>query len=202
MKAEVFPIALHLDGRAVVVVGSGPEAVKRTRALIDAGARVTLVAERPSDEVRALASAEPAVALVERAFEDADLDGAWLAVVADLDDALARRAGAAAEARSVFFCAVDQPGYGSFSHLALTREGGVTVAISTSGRAPSLARRLRQELERLFREADLEGFVRSLSELRGRTPSKDRARVLGQAVAGVKLTGKLELPAKPEPPAT
>lgn len=118
----------------------------------------------------------------------------WLAVFTDQDRALAERIAALAEARRVFFCAVDQPEFGSFSHLALVRSGPVTVAISTNGRAPSLARRLREELARLFAEADLGAFAERIASLRDRTSSAERRAVVGEAVQDVHFTGNLALP--------
>ena len=65
--------------------------------------------------------ASGAVTLAARPATEADLDGVWLAVLTDMDPALAERLSRAAEARRVFFCAVDQPGFGSFSHVCLDR---------------------------------------------------------------------------------
>jgi siroheme synthase-like protein len=193
VSSEAFLVGLELTGRACLVVGSDDEAARRATALARAGALVTIVAEAPNDAVRALA-ADGTVTLAARVFAETDLDGVWLAVLGDRDATRAERMARAAEARRVFFCAVDQPSFGSFSHLALARAGALSVGISTRGRAPALARRLREELERLFRAAGLERFVEGLAALRARTPSAERARVLGQAVANVRFTGALELP--------
>jgi len=188
----VFPVALRLADRQCLVVGSGPEAVRRTRDLLDAGARVRLLAGEPDASTQALA-ADTQVTFEPRRFEERDLDGVWLAVLAKRDPELAAQMGAAAARRQVLFCAVDQPRHGSFSHMARARAGAVQAAVTTAGQAPSLARRLAEELQRLFDAAGLAAFADSLAALRGRTPSSERAGVLGAEVADLGITGKLEL---------
>ena len=188
----VFPIALLLQGRACLVVGSGPELLSRTRALLEAHARPIVISSAPSDEIRGLAAGGE-VELFEREFTDTDLDGKWLAVLVDENRALATRMAALAEAARVFFCAVDQPEHNSYAHMAQARAGLLTIAISTAGQAPALGRRLREELERLLTQSGMPAFVAELAALRARTPSAERRTVLGAAVAGVRFTGELEL---------
>lgn len=193
MKAEILPIGLKLQGRLCLVVGHGAEAWPRTKALLDAGARVRVVSESPAaDLVEAHARGD--LSLETRAFTETDLDDVWVAVLTDFDAALAARMAEASESRRVFFCAVDQPTHSSYSHLAIARRDSVTIAISTSGRAPALARRLREEMDRVLSDADIAGFVSYLKELRARTASDDRRKVLGDAVSGVRIDGKLVLP--------
>lgn len=168
----VFPVALKLDGRACLVVGSGVEASARAESLEAAGAKVR-VAER---------------------FVPEDLDGVWLAVLTDRDPSLAARVAREAEARRVFFCAVDQPEVGSYSHVAIARAGPVFAAIGSHGEAPALARRLRELFDDLFTRAGLAGFAERLADLRRATPSSDRRDVLNAAVRDVRIEGDLVLP--------
>lgn len=188
----VFPIALVLEGRACLVVGSGPELASRTQALLEARALPIVVSSAPSAELRALAASKR-IELRERDFADLDLNGVWLAVLVDQNPALATRMASLAEAQRVFFCAVDQPQHNSYAHMAQARAGLLTIAISTAGQAPALGRRLREELERLLEQAKMTAYVARLAELRARTPSADRRRVLGAAVAGVRFSGEIEL---------
>lgn len=192
MRSDVFPIGLKLEGRLCLVAGEGEEAERRTRALVDAGAVVRVLAEHPPEPLVQLA-ANGAVALVRRPFAASDLDDVWLAVYTDMDVVVATRIAEAAEARRVFFCAVDLPAQSTYSHLALARAGRVTAAISTDGRAPALARKLRDELERVFSEAHLDEFAERLAELRDGTKSVERRAVLGRAVSHVRFEGRLLL---------
>ena len=187
-----FPVALHLEGKACLVVGSQLEARDRARSLGDVGARVALIAENPCRELEELAAAR-ALPLVRRAFATTDLDGVWLALLVDRDFELGARMAALCNARRILFCAIDQPQDNSFSHMALARAGLVTAAIGTNGRAPALGRRLREELERVFDEASLAEFAERIAELRETTPPEKRREVLSAAVATLRLDGRLLL---------
>jgi precorrin-2 dehydrogenase len=170
MTKAVFPIALLLEGRACLVVGSGPEAIGRTQALLGAHARPTVVSSTPSSAIRALAESG-SIELHDREFIDSDMNGKWLAVLVDENATLAARMARLAEAERVFFCALDQPQHNSYAHMAQARAGLLTIAISTAGQAPALGRRLRQELERLLAAANAAEFVEKLAALRRSTPS-------------------------------
>jgi precorrin-2 dehydrogenase/sirohydrochlorin ferrochelatase len=193
MAFSTFMVGLRLMGRPCLVVGSGNEACARARALLDAEAAVRVVAEQPTSELRALAETG-AVTLIDRAFEESDLEGVWLAVLAERDAPLAARMHAAAETLGVFFCAVDEPAYSSYSHLGIARAGAVSVAVGTGGKAPALTRRLREELERVLCASDIAAFAERLANLRERTPSAERAELLGRLVEAVHLEGKLIVP--------
>jgi uroporphyrin-III C-methyltransferase/precorrin-2 dehydrogenase/sirohydrochlorin ferrochelatase len=151
-----------------------------------------VVSNAPGPEIRELALSGQIV-LQERDFEDQDLAEQWLAVLVDANAELAARMARIAQGARVFFCAVDQPEHNSYAHMAQARAGLLTVAISTSGQAPALGRKLREELERLLTRAKMADFVDQLAALRNRTPSAERRRVLGAAVSGVHFTGDLEL---------
>jgi siroheme synthase-like protein len=147
-----FPIALEVAGRRCVVFGSGPVARARATALLDAGAAVTLIA---------------------RPYEDGDLAGAFLAVAATGEAAETARIFAEAEREGVLLNAVDDPAHCHFAVPAVLRRGDLTVTVSTGGRAPGYARRLRDELSRTVGAeygtlVDLIGDVRA--ELRAERP--------------------------------
>jgi precorrin-2 dehydrogenase / sirohydrochlorin ferrochelatase len=167
-----FPVALKLEGRRCLVVGTGEEAQSRARSLADAGAVVVTVS----------------------GFSPSDLDGVWLAVLADRDVALAERLDRECAARRIFFAAVDEPRFGSYSHLALARAGSVVAAIGTNGEAPALARRLREIFQGLFERAGLARFAERHAELRRKTPPERRREVLGADVRDVRLEGELLVP--------
>ncbi len=192
MTEPVFPIALLLNGRACLVVGSAAEVTSRTQALLDAHARPTVISSAPNPAIRALAAAG-SITLHERDFIDSDLNGKWLAVLVDENPELAARMARLAEGQRVFFCAVDQPEHNSYAHMAQARAGLLTIAISTAGQAPALGRRLREEIERLLQAANMSAFVEKLAALRQITPSSERRKVLGDAVSGVHFSGQLEL---------
>ena len=139
-----FPAFLLLNGRPVLVVGAGPVAASKLKSLLETGTRVTVVAPHMLPEVE-----RAQVSLVRRGFEPADIDGCWFVVAAatpEVNLAVAR----AAEERRVFVNAVDDLAAASTYLGGVVRRGGVTVAISTGGRAPALAGLLREALDSLL----------------------------------------------------
>ncbi|MCM2334872.1 MAG: uroporphyrinogen-III C-methyltransferase, partial [Anaeromyxobacteraceae bacterium] len=143
---DLAPLFLKLAGRRVVVVGGGPVAAAKVAALAGTGADLLVVAPEVRPEI--LASG----ARVERRpFRPEDLDGAWL-VVAAAPPEVNRAVGAEAERRRVFVNAADDPRAATAYAGGVVRRGGVTVAISTDGRAPALAGLLREGIEALLPE--------------------------------------------------
>ena len=148
----VYPVFLKLEGRRVLLVGGGRVAAGKVRALVDAGARVTVVAPDVLDEI----AAAP-VSVERRPFVPADLDGAWYVVAAaprGVNAAVAREA----YARGIFVNAVDDVENASAYAGAILRRAGATIAISTGGDAPALAGLLREALESVLPE-DLDRWM-------------------------------------------
>ena len=157
----VFPVFLKLAGRRVVVVGGGPIAAGKLRALLDAEADVTVVAPEIVDAIRTAP-----VRLLSREFEPGDLDGAWY-VVAAAPPEVNRAVSAAANARGIFVNAVDDLENASAYAGAVLQRGGVTIALSTDGEAPALAGLLREALESVLPE-ELEDWMSCAREARRR----------------------------------
>ena len=137
-----YPVFLDLRSRPVLVVGGGKVAFAKIPALVEAGARVTVVAPR-------IDRPAPGVELLVREFEPPDLDGKWYAVAAAPPEVNAQVAQAARE-RHVFVNAVDDGESASALLGGVVRRGGVTLAVSTGGRAPALAGLLREALEQVL----------------------------------------------------
>ena len=159
MSEELFPAFLKLGSRPVVVVGGGPVAASKLAALLAAGARVTVVAPVIGDEI----AAQP-VRLERRPFRPGDLDEAWF-VVAAAPPEVNREVARAAEARRIFVNAVDDPAHASVYLGGVVRKDGVTLAISTDGRAPAVAGLIREGLEQLL-PADLQRWLETADALR------------------------------------
>ena len=152
MTDSLFPAFLKLTGRKVVVVGAGPVGASKIDGLLAAGADVTVVAP---DVVPAVAQAR--VRIERRRFDPADLDGAWF-VVAAAPAAVNQAVREAAEARQLFVNAVDDPPNATAYLGGVVRKHGVTLAISTDGRAPALAGLLREGLQTLLPD-DVEAWL-------------------------------------------
>jgi uroporphyrin-III C-methyltransferase/precorrin-2 dehydrogenase/sirohydrochlorin ferrochelatase len=145
----------------VLLVGAGPVAAGKLRALLEAGASVTVVAPDVHEEI-----AGAPVSVLRRGFEERDLDGVMFAVAAATPD-VNRRVRAAADARRVFLNAVDDPEVASAYTGGVLRRGGVTIAVSTEGKAPALAGLLREGLEGVIPD-EIETWVDEARALRAR----------------------------------
>lgn len=152
-----------LEGRRVVVVGAGTVAERKIVDLVAAGARVCVVAPEGTAAVAELAE-NGAIAWERRAFDERDVDDAWLVVAATSDPGVQKRASDAAEARRCFCVAVDDLPNGSAYSAAVVRRAPFTVAISSSGEAPALARLLREVLEQALPEREWVEAARGLRE--------------------------------------
>ena len=160
----LFPMFVKLDGREVLVVGAGAVGESKIHSLLETGARIRVVALRASGGVREMAAAGK-ISLHERGFALYDLQDAFLVVVAtrspDLNELVFREA----QGRGILCNVVDVPEQCDFFYPALVRRGDLQIAVSTSGQSPSLARKIRQQLERLFGEGYAD-WVKELGETR------------------------------------
>jgi siroheme synthase-like protein len=140
---------LKLEGKRCLVVGAGKVGEPKIGGLIDTGANIHVVALDASEAVHGWANAGK-IRLELRAFTPEDLDGVFLAVVATASFALNEFAFSEAQRRGVLCNVVDVPEYCDFYYPAVVRRGDLQIAISTSGQSPSLAQKIRQQLERQF----------------------------------------------------
>ena len=159
--SSLYPIFLHLHQRPVLLVGGGNVASAKLAGLIEAGARVTVVAPEIRPELL-----RPGVKLAPRAFRPEDLDGKWLAVAAATPE-VNRAVAEAAEVRGIFVNAVDDRCSASAYLGGVVRKAGVTVAVSTGGSAPALAGLLREALDAVLPD-DLDQWVEAALRLRSR----------------------------------
>jgi len=150
---------LDLRGRDCLVVGGGRVAAEKIAGLLDCEAEVTVVATALDDEVRALP-----VRLVERPFENADVDDRFLVVAATDDRAVNAAVSAAAAERTTPCNVADDPELCSFILPAIVRRDPIVVGVSTGGASPALAQRIRDDIDDLLepRHAELARTLQSL----------------------------------------
>jgi siroheme synthase-like protein len=145
-EPRYYPVFLDLRARRCVVVGGGAMAGEKARELCAAGARVTVVAAQPGRGIEEMERGGR-LRLRRRPYRTGDLAGAFLAIAAGDDPEEREAVWREAAQRGLPLNSVDDPPRCSFIAGAVVRRGGLTVAVSTSGRAPALAVRLRQWLE-------------------------------------------------------
>ena len=144
-----LPIFLHVQQRPCLLVGGGEVAARKVATLLRAGARVTVVSPSLSPRLSEHRDAGEIVHLAE-AFEAAHLDDCILAVAATADGEVNRRVSELAQQRGIPVNVVDRPDLCTFVFPSIIDRAPVTVAVSTGGAAPVLARLLRARLETLI----------------------------------------------------
>ncbi|RTG93499.1 precorrin-2 dehydrogenase [Thermus scotoductus] len=188
-----FPLMLDLQNRPVLLIAGGPETGAKLHALLQAGARATVLAEEDAWGLAAL-EREGRIRWLRRGYREGDLEGYFLVVSHPKDKAIHPQVKAEAERRRVFLVAVDDPENASAILPAVLRRGELLVALSTSGAAPALAVRLKEQLGQLFPEAygELVAFLRTLRPKIARIPSFEERkrlwyRIVDQALEALDL---------------
>jgi precorrin-2 dehydrogenase/sirohydrochlorin ferrochelatase len=175
---RTYPAQLKVEGKQALVVGGGPVAAAKARALLEGAARVRIVAPRLSSEMEQLIR-EARLQWIARDFVPGDLDSVWIVVGATDDPAVCQRIFEEAERRRVLVCVADDPARSNFILPAVLRRGELVVTVSTSGTAPALAARLRDYLGEIL--GDQYGAVLPLlgslrDELKARYPEFEERR--------------------------
>ncbi len=159
-----YPVFLNLKERLCVVVGGGDVAERKVRGLLRAGARVKVVSPELTEGLEELRN-RGLIKHVKRAYQEDDIRDAFLVIAAtsemDVNRAVFK------DARNVPVNVVDVPELCSFIVPSIVNRGDLTVAISTSGVSPALARSIREELEVFFPEETGE-FLEFLKDIRSR----------------------------------
>ncbi|MDB4976545.1 MAG: cysG [Myxococcaceae bacterium] len=192
---QAFPVALNLQARAVLVLGGDEEAVQKVPKLLAAGASVTIVAPRVGESLARLARVR-AVTWYARDFVPTDVQGAYLVMLTEIEPSRAAELRALKRDQGFWLCAIDQPADSDFFLVSSLVRGPIQISISTSGKAPLLARRIRESLERAL-DPHFSAFARKFAELRARRralPRAERSEILERALDGFAMDVRLSYP--------
>jgi len=175
----LFPAFLKLAGRRCLVAGAGPVAEEKIEGLLRAGADVRVVAPEATRRIREL-TRRKRLRWNEREFRASDLSGTFLVVAATSSPSLHAKIYRQARRRGVLCNVVDDPEHCDFYYGSVVQRGALQIAISTAGRSPALAQRLRKKFEKEF-GAEYEEWLDELGKMRERlfvkkvAPEKRRA---------------------------
>lgn len=175
MAQAYYPLFAELSGRRCVVVGGGAVAQRKAAGLLRCGAEVVVISPTVTARLAAQARAGR-VRHVARAFRPSDLRSAWLVYAATNDPRVNQAVVRAAQRRRLFANVVDRAALCSFIAPAIVRRGGLTVAISTGGASPSLAKRLRRDLS-----AQMASYYAPMLRLLGRLRRRVHRDLAGYA---------------------
>lgn len=182
-----FPVLLDLKDRRCVVVGAGTVALRKAASLLRAGGRVTVIGPQAGAAMRQLCR-RPGCALVLRPYRSADIRKAHLVIAATDDPAVNRRVAREASMAGIPVNVVDDPANCTFIVPAVARKNGLIIAVSTSGQAPSLSKRIKKDMLRLM-DARYLPLLRRVASARRRLKAEGagfcrRKRLLGQLACG------------------
>ncbi len=178
--AAWYPVYLNLEGRSCIVIGGGPEAERKVLGLREAGGRVTVISPTITRRLEEM-TGQGLIQVARRSYRRGDLDGAFLVIAASEDKRANREIWQEAEQGRVLLNAVDDMPHCHFIAPAIYRQGDLTVAISTAGKSPALAVRVRDRIGTLIGPAyaaflDMLGGLRS--EMAAREPDPVRRTAL------------------------
>ncbi len=149
MMPRYYPVMLDLQGRAAVVIGGDEIAAEKAAGLAACGAQVTVISPHCCEVLRAQA-AQGLLKLCQRPYRSGDLAGAFVVVAATNDQEQVEAIWRETQSAGQLLNMVDKPGRCSFILPSVLRRGLLTIAVSTEGASPSLAKRIRHQLEKLF----------------------------------------------------
>jgi len=159
-----YPVFLNVKGKKCIVVGGGEVALRKTEVLLEHGAKVEVVSPELCPELAELGQSGE-INTVSREYKAGDLKNAFVAIAATDNGEINRRVVAEARKMAVLVNVVDDAENSDFIAPSYLRRGDVAIAISTSGKSPALARKIRSRLEEELGDeyallADLIGEVR------------------------------------------
>lgn len=147
---KMYPIYLRrLDERKTVLVGGDEEAEGKVKELLERDARLTVISPGLTDKLRQWAD-EGRFTWLQREYRPGDLDGAFMAIVAEYEGDINEQVYHEAEERGILVNVMDDIPHANFAFGSIVKQGPLTISISTSGAAPALAVRLRQRFEQEF----------------------------------------------------
>jgi siroheme synthase-like protein len=165
LDTPFYIACLKLEGRRCLIVGGGDVGLEKVEGLLACNGDVTLVAPDACEELRRLAD-EGSIAWERRAYDPADLEGAFMAIAATSDTDVNIGIYEDAERRAMLVNVVDVPPLCNFILPAIVRTGPLAIAISTAGASPALAKRIRDQIADEYGEPYARLAV-MLNEVRG-----------------------------------
>ena len=148
-RSRYYPLFAEVRGRSCVVIGGGLIAQRKATTLLEYGAQVTVVSPSITKRLAAYAT-QGRIRHIARRFRPADLQGAWLVYASTNDQRINELVFRSATARRIWTNVVDQKPLCSFIAPAILRRGPLTVAVSTGGASPSIAKKVRSDIGRMI----------------------------------------------------
>jgi precorrin-2 dehydrogenase/sirohydrochlorin ferrochelatase len=181
---KLYPVMLNISGKKVVVIGGGSVAARKVRDLVECGALVTVVAASVGASITELKGSYPEkIEIVQRAYKRGDLAGALMAFSATDDEGVNRTVYRDALELNIFINAVDDPPNCTFFVPSWFQRNGLVVSVSTGGISPSMAARIRRDIEKIIPES-IETTLAALQQARALLREDDEFQNLSSETRG------------------
>jgi uncharacterized protein len=166
-KNRLFPVFLKLEELEVLLVGGGKVGLEKLTAVLHnaPATSVTIVAIEIAEEIKSLAENFPRVKLIERAFEPEDLDDKEIVIVAVNDKSTSNYVRVLSKQKKLLVNVADTPELCDFYLGSIVDKGNLKIAISTNGKSPTIAKRMREQLNELIPD-EIEGVIQNMHEIR------------------------------------
>ncbi len=185
---NLFPVFLKLEHFDLLIVGGGYVGLEKLTAVLNnsPATRITLVGTAISDEIRAFAADYQQVVLVEKPFDRSDLEGKQFVIAATDDAFVNRQIKALAAARGILTNVADTPHLCDFYLSSIVQKGDLKIAISTNGKSPTIAKRLKETLHELL-PAEIDDLLQHMPQIRQKLAGDfaDKVRSLNTLTASI-----------------
>jgi precorrin-2 dehydrogenase/sirohydrochlorin ferrochelatase len=200
MKRPFPMVSLLVAERTCLLIGGQEAALSRAEELLAAGAKLRIVARRASEAMLSFA-AQHQIDVAVREMTLDDLEGAFIVINTSRDEVLAQKIFDATRGRHCILATLDDPSRSDIGFTAVVRAGLLRVGVSTGGASPALAKKLREELERLLVNPKTERLLRWMEKKREEWHAREksfavRSQELRNLLEGFSIKGVLEYPTK------
>jgi len=168
---KYYPVNLDMRNRKCLVVGGGSVGTRKVMTLLECGAKVTVVSTDVAEKLQELSDSD-IIKLEKRPFHISDLDEMFLVIGATDNQEINRKIHSEAERLGILCNIADRPEDCNFILPAIVNRGDLIIAISTSGKSPAFAKKMRKDLEKKFGTEYAE-FLKLMGEIRNKLLSED-----------------------------
>lgn len=164
---KLFPVFLKLEKLRLLIVGGGYVGLEKLEAVVGNSPATTikLVAPEISDEIKELVASYPHITIFEKPFDPHDLDDVDLVIVAINDKIISAQIAAEVKHRGLLANVADKPELCDFYLGSIVKKGNLKIAISTNGKSPTIAKRLKEQLNELIPD-EMEGVLENMQTIR------------------------------------
>jgi len=161
-----YPVNLDIKGRKCLVIGGGEVGTRKVKSLLECMASVTVVSPAASEKLLKLSGLDM-ITLIKRSYVESDLEGMFLVICATDDEKLNRQVSRDAEKLNMLCNIADRPEACNFILPSVVKRGDLVISISTSGKSPAYAEKLRKDLEKQYGE-EYGILIRMMGAIRSR----------------------------------